>query len=485
MKKTGIAAAVVLVAGAAVTAGAWYTGQQLEGVLQDKIAEANQEVARQLPGSGVQIALASLERGVFSSDVRYRIELGEVARQQEWPASELFLIERIEHGPLPLSRLLELRLLPVMAHSQTRLEETALTAPLFQQAQGAEPLRIQTTLGYDLEAGVRLSVAPLLYADAETSVSFSGFEGEFQGSAERVAGSGRFERLELVALGAEPMRLDLQGFQLTVDRHQGPSGLFLGEQSVTLDALELHWPGLEPLALSQLAQRDQLSQTDNQLAATLNLEVGGLAYAGQPLGALRMDWSANDLNAEAVVALAELIGSYAESLEADPAPAGFSPEQEEQLRSALEVLLAGNPSLNLDRLSLKTANAESRLSLKVGLSKPSMGEALPPEALIQQLISRLNLQLDVPKASIRDLVGYQALFDASLDPQAVAMEAEMMAEMAGDMAVTAELATLQGDSIQTRLDYADGQVTLNGQTRPLEEFLAMLSLLAGGGVAIE
>src|SRR5690606_30466493 len=147
MKKTGIALAILLAAGVAATAGAWYTGQQLEGVLQDKIAEANQELARQLPGSGVQVALASLERGVFSSDVRYRIELGGVA--QEWPASELFLIERIEHGPLPLSRLRELRLLPVMAHSQARLEETALTAPLFQQAQGAEPLRIQTTLGYD------------------------------------------------------------------------------------------------------------------------------------------------------------------------------------------------------------------------------------------------------------------------------------------------------------------------------------------------
>ena len=53
------------------------------------------------------------------------------------------------------------------------------------------------------------------------------------------------------------------------------------------------------------------------------------------------------------------------------------------------------------------------------------------------------------------------------------------------LAPLVELATLQGDTLQTRLDYADGQVTLNGQTRPLEEFLAMLGLLAGGGVAIE
>jgi uncharacterized protein YdgA (DUF945 family) len=474
MKKTGIALALLLAAGVAATAGAWYTGQQLEGVLHDKIAEANQELVRQLPGSGVQLALASLERGLFSSDVRYRIELGETA--QDLPASELFLIEHIEHGPLPLSRLRELRLAPVMAHSQMRLEESVLTAPLFLQTEGAEPLRIRTTLGYDLEASVWLNVTPLQYADAEMSVSFSGFEGEFQGSAERVAGTGRFEHLEFIAVGAESMRLDLQGFQLTVDRHQGASGLFLGEQSVSLDGFDLQWPGLAPLALSNLVQRDLLTQTDNLLAATLNLEVGALAYAGQPLGALHMDWSANDLNAEAVAALAELIGDYAETLDSVPV-AGFSPDQEQQLRVALETLLAGRPSLNLDRLSLKTANAESRLSLKVGLSKPLSSEPLPLEALIQQLISRLNLQLDVPKASIRDLVGYQALLDASLDPQAVAMEAEMMAEMAGDMAVSTELAILQGDSIQTRLDYADGQVTLNGQTRPLEEFLAMLSLL--------
>ena len=127
MKKTGIAAVVLLVAGAAATDGAWYTGTQLETLLPEKIAEANQELARQLPGSEVQLSLTSLERGVFSSVARYQLDLGELAH--EWPASELVLVEHIEHGPLPLSRLSTLRLLPVLSHSQTRLEETALTAP--------------------------------------------------------------------------------------------------------------------------------------------------------------------------------------------------------------------------------------------------------------------------------------------------------------------------------------------------------------------
>ena len=475
MRKTGIALAILLATSVAVTGGAWYTGQQLEGLLQEKITEANRELVRQLPGSGVRVALASLERGVFSSDVRYRIELGETA--QDLPASELFLIEHIEHGPLPLSRLRELQLLPVMAHSQARLEETVLTAPLFLQTEGAEPLRIDTTLSYDLEASVWLNVTPVQYADAEMSVSFSGFEGEFQVSTERVAGTGRFEHLELIADGAEPMRMDLQGFQLTVDRHRGPADLFLGEQSVTLDRLDLHWPGLEPLALSNLVQRDRLTQTDNMLAGTLNLEVGGLAYAGQPLGVLHMDWSISDLNAEAVATLAELFGDYAEIMDSSTFT-GFDSDQSQQLGAALATVLDDRPSLNLDRLSLKTANAESHLSFKLGLSKP-LSRPAQPHLLFQQ-IPHLNLQLDVPKASIRDLAGYQGQLDASLDPQAVTMNAEMMAERVGNMAVAMELATLQGDSIQTRLGYADGQVTLNGQTRPLEEFLAMLRMLVAG-----
>ncbi len=84
-----------------------------------------------------------------------------------------------------------------------------------------------------------------------------------------MTGSGHFDRLELSTLGEQPTRVGLQGLQVVFDRHKGPSGLFLGEQSVTLERLDVHWPGLEPLVLTELAQRDRLSQTDDLLAADL------------------------------------------------------------------------------------------------------------------------------------------------------------------------------------------------------------------------
>lgn len=477
MKKTGIALAILLAAGVAVTGGAWFTGKQLQAVIDDKIAEANEELARQLPGSEVRLTLASLERGVFSSQARYQIALGELAA--DLPASELVLIEHIEHGPLPLSRLSSLQLLPVMAYSQARLEENPLTASLFEMSQGAEPLTLNTTLGYDQSAQVAVNVAPLQFATSELTFGFSGFAGEFEGSTEIIRGNARFDRLELAAQGAQAANVSLHDFRLDMDRAKGAAGVFLGEQSARIARMEMNWPGMAPLALNDIGMRDHISQTADLLSAEFVSHVGEVTYAGNPLGSLHMDWSARDLNAAAVKELTDLAARYVDTLEMDPEQTDLSPAQEEQLMASLHALLASKPTLSLDRLSLKTANAETRLSIAAGLNQPQDDELTPQEA-IRQVLSSLEVQLDLPKDTIRDLVGYKALFDPSLDPQEVTMEATMTAEMASDMAVGMQLASLDGETIKSRLSYANDEVTFNGTTQSLDEFLAGLGMLFSG-----
>lgn len=474
MKKTGITLAILLTAGVALTAGAWFTGKQLETLLGDAIAEANQELERQMPGGEVRLELESLERGLFTSQARYRIELGELAA--DLPSSELRMVERIEHGPLPLSRLLRLRLLPVMTHSQARLEENALSAPLFRMAGDAEPLTIASTLGYDQSVTLALDVAPLRHADDERAFEFSGFSGEFTGSAEVIRGQGAFARLQLSASGEQPGGVSLHDFRLDLDRVRGESGLFLGEQSSRLGRVEVSWSGMAPLVLHGVDLRDRVSEEASLLAAEFAGQVREVTYADQPLGSVRMAWSARDLDAVALKALADLLAGYAETLDSDPEHEGLSSAQQEYLMAALLALLASEPKLNLDDLSVRTASAESRLSIAVGLRRPRDGELTPDEA-IREALSSLEVRLDVPKASIRDLVGYKALFDPSLDPQEVSMEATLLAEMAGNMAVGMQLASLEDETLKARLSYADGQVTFNGTTQPLEEFLAVLGML--------
>ena len=75
-KATGIIAGIVVVAAAATTGGAWYTGTQLEPVLDNAIEQANRELAASFSvdgQAGMQIELLSLERRFFTSTAHYRI----------------------------------------------------------------------------------------------------------------------------------------------------------------------------------------------------------------------------------------------------------------------------------------------------------------------------------------------------------------------------------------------------------------------------
>jgi uncharacterized protein YdgA (DUF945 family) len=59
-------------------------------------------------------------------------------------------------------------------------------------------------------------------------------------------------------------------------------------------------------------------------------------------------------------------------------------------------------------------------------------------------------------------------------------QAEQMSEMAGMMAVGTQMAAVDGDNIVARFKYAEGQVELNGQKMPLDQFMAMGMGMAGG-----
>ena len=53
-KPLGVLVGIVVVAGALNTAGAWYTGTKLEGVLKTSIEQGNQALATQLKGTATR-----------------------------------------------------------------------------------------------------------------------------------------------------------------------------------------------------------------------------------------------------------------------------------------------------------------------------------------------------------------------------------------------------------------------------------------------
>ncbi len=76
-KSAGVLLGFVVVVGALSTAGAWYTGNQLEGVLNSSIQDANAQLKTSMSsgGASASIELVSLERNLFTSTAHYRLKL--------------------------------------------------------------------------------------------------------------------------------------------------------------------------------------------------------------------------------------------------------------------------------------------------------------------------------------------------------------------------------------------------------------------------
>ncbi len=97
----------VVAVGVVSAGGAWYTGKQLEPVLQTAIQNANKELKTSMAGvdGTMALELVSLDRGVFSSTAHYRLKAQGAVFGEDNPNPELLFVDHIEHGPLPLSRL--------------------------------------------------------------------------------------------------------------------------------------------------------------------------------------------------------------------------------------------------------------------------------------------------------------------------------------------------------------------------------------------
>lgn len=124
-KSVNIAVGVVVVAGALITAGAWYTGTRLEGVLGDAVQQGNQQIQAAFVGheGSASVELLSLDRHFFTSTAHYKF-IVQNPKLNGGQSVELLFVDNIEHGPFPWSRVKSLNLVPVMAASNMALERT-------------------------------------------------------------------------------------------------------------------------------------------------------------------------------------------------------------------------------------------------------------------------------------------------------------------------------------------------------------------------
>lgn len=373
MTRTRMALTALLAAGALGTLVPWYTGTQLEAVLQDSVRQSNEQLQSTVPGSRISLELVSLERGFFVSTAHYRLKLDRHVGHGQ--PVELLFTDRIEHGPLPLSRLKAFELAPVMAASRVELAPSAATRGWFTGSAGAAPLTGNFVLGYDNGIRGRLSLHPLALTEGGRSVRFSGMDLDValgaQASSVRFAGRMDSLVVELIRDG-EPLHLRLEGLALQGDHRLGKSGLYSGDSRLALARVELAAAGRPPLAMSDFVQTDRLKEHGKRMSGVFAYDIGQFSYGGKPLGSASLQLSLGDLDVAALKSLGEWYKGFLQHLQTQPdGDTGMSAEERARLQEGIDTLLAGRPSLALDQLSLKTAHGESHFNLRIDLARPA------------------------------------------------------------------------------------------------------------------
>lgn len=491
MKKTvGVLSGLALAVAAVCTAGAWYTGKQLPAVLDTSIAQSNQQLLQALAGAGgsAQIELLGLERHLYSSDARYRLKVENVQLGDEPISFELTFADRIEHGPLPWSRVKAFKLMPVMAASNYALEKDAGTADWFAASQEMAPVQGHLSLGYDRSVDGRVQLMPAAFSQPEgSSVAFSGLTLNVSGSqdGQAVKMSGEMGSLAMTLVSAEqpPVKIALQGLTLASNLKLSDFGFYVGQVDMALaDAAFTFGERQAALALKGLEQRSDYQINGQQLAVKQLYKAAGISYDGKAVGSGQLAWSIQRLDVPALQALMEFyaanLPAFERAAEAGVQPAqALTAEQQAAFQQLLLAVLAGKPQVALDDVSFKTANGESRFKLSVDLARPDSFEQ-PPEQVSLQLIEQLQSDLSLSKSMIGDLAALQASVQG-LDAEQV-KQASYSGEMAGQVAVYSQLATVKDDAIVSNLRYTKGQVVLNGQNMTVEQFVSLVMANLGG-----
>jgi len=495
-KSAGLLLGFVVVVGAVSTVGAWYTGNQLEGVLNTSIQDANQQLKTALASAGgsAQIDLVSLDRHLFTSTAHYRVKFQNLQAGAEQKDLELLFVDHIEHGPLPWSRLKAFKLAPVMVNSNYELEKNDTTAKWFDAAKGAAPLKGQVALGYNRSVDGNVELVPLDFApNATSSLKFSGLNLAVTASdqAAKIKLNGYMDNLKVSTVTPEqgPVQVELSGLTLASDLTKSDLGFYLGQNTLELSETKLGF-GVKPavVTIKGFEQKDSTQAQGNVLAGRLAYNIASIDYNDKPVGSAQMSWTAKNLDFPAMQSLIKLYQVQLEALQKAQAAGAEDPEaavpeltpaQQAQAEADIKQVLTGKPQIALENFSIKTVNGESRASLVVDLTNPSSTD-LPPVELGKQLVSQLDAKVSLSKPMIADLAGLQAQIQGQTDPKAITQQASMASEMAGTMALSTEMATVQGSDIISTLHYANGQVDFNGQKMPVEDFITLLLTKFGG-----
>ncbi|MEB4675374.1 YdgA family protein [Enterobacteriaceae bacterium G50] len=490
MKKSLVAVGVVVALGVIWTGGAWYTGKQLENRFADMVAQANAQLKRTAPEAGLELSYQDYQRGIFSSQLKMVVKpIAGADKALLKPGQSVVLNEDVDHGPFPLAALKRFNLIPSMASVNTTLVNNDVTKPLFDIAKGETPFVIDTRISYSGDTHSAINLKPLNYEKDAEKVAFSG--GDFELSADRdgnvVSLTGEAESGLVNAVNEYNQKVQLTFNNL---KTEGSSKLAsfderVGNQKISLDKVAVSVEGKELTVLEgmTLDGKSDLSADGKKVNSQLDYAVNSLKLQSQDMGSGKLTLKVGNIDGQAWHQFSQQYNAQAQALLAQPElqsnPELYQEKITEAFFSALPVLLKGDPSITVAPLSWKNAKGETTLNLSLLLKDPTQATQ-PVQTLAQQvdtLVKSLDGKLVIPMDMATEFMTQIAKLEGYQQEEAEKLASQQVKGFAA-MGQMFRLTTTDDNQVTSSLQYANGQVTLNGNKMPLDDFAGMFGLQA-------
>ncbi len=489
MKKTKVAVGVIVALGVIWTGAAWFTGKQLESHMDEMLQNANSQINVYAPNSRLTLSYQDYQRGVFSSKTKLVIQARSQTEDNPLlkPGQSIVLNETIDHGPFPFAQLKRGNLIPSMASVHTERENTDAVKKLFELTQGKSLVNADTRVGYSGATDTALHLLPVDYSNAQTGDRLATNGGTLNVSADskgdKVSLQGDFSSIAVTSKNQlqQPVLFTLNGLKLGGDTHLSPEGVRVGDQTITLDKLDASINGQEGLTLEKLDGKSSFDNKDGKIGGQIDYQVDNISLQKQPFGEAKLAMKFAQFDAQAVKTFSDQYNAQMQDLLNQPGvvddPIRYQASVQTILRKNLPTLLKGSPTVSVAPLSWKNDKGESTFNLNVGFNDPATvtGEPQSLGAAVDRVLKTLDGKLSINMPMATEVMRHVGLAEGYQGDDAQKLADQQVKGLAA-MGQMFRLTQQQDDNITTSLQYANGQVTMNGDKMTLEQFLSRYML---------
>ena len=471
MKKSTLAASVIVALGAVWLGGAWYTGKVAEEEYVHQFELLNQNIQQSFSAKGLSVEFShvAIERGLLSSKTRYDI----VVKDPNKPESVFTLPFEgtLYHGPLPVNQLSQFNFTPTMFASVDKLTKNDKTTKWFAATKGESPLSVSTSMNYQRQGKAKINFAPF-----ETSVEKGVWQvGDVNLSVDFSQKGIQQAHLALsnIAYQEANARLRLKFNNINAMAEYQPIKewdlLFTGQQWISGGEMYIEEEDTQDktnhLAIKNWKIDLNTVRKEAFLDLAMNLKLDGTQLNQIHFGDLNLNTAFNHLDGETLNQV--LHAKFAQIEDAPLTDAEIA---------LIRKFFDGQPHFIL-RPTLSNSAGKLATDIDVAVATSDLSSTLSTGKIFK-LFRHFIFKIDANKAALIETLTAAEQLSSKLDKEEAARIAEM--KINDGLKTPVQQGILVDDGKQVKLDLVleNGELKLNGKVIPEEQVASILFLAA-------